>query len=172
MAMQLKSLKTMIQVLKGENVMNMIPLIILFCIAFALQYILTFVQMKSFNASYSRLRRQGRVAIGKSKGFLRAGAIAMFAIDGSGMILDGSYMQGVTVFARFRNLKGFEGTDVGNIQPEDCRKLHLAKPLEKAVLEASSNYNILMTGGEIPEEPAPLTKIVNMFGRKKAQHIK
>ena len=130
------------------------------------------VQMKSFNASYSRLRRQGRVAIGKSKGFLRAGAIAMFAIDGSGMILDGSYMQGVTVFARFRNLKGFEGTDVGNIQPEDCRKLHLAKPLEKAVLEASSNYNILMTGGEIPEEPAPLTKIVNMFGRKKAQHIK
>lgn len=147
--------------------MNIIPLIILFCAAFALQYLLTFVQMKSFNTSYRRLRQQGRVAIGKSKGALRAGAIAMFAIDESGSILEGSYMQGVTVFARFRELKGFEGMDVGSIKPEDCRKLHLARPLSKAVQEASSNYNILMNGGEIQEEPAPLTKVVNMFSRRK-----
>lgn len=150
--------------------MNIIPLIILFCAAFAMQYLLTFVQMKSFNASYRSLRKLGRVAIGKRKGALRAGAIAMFAIDESGNILKGSYMQGVTVFARFHELKGFEGIDVGKIRPEDCEKLHLAKSLIKAVQEASSNYNILINGGEIQEEPAPLTKVVNMFGRKNAQH--
>lgn len=152
--------------------MNIIPLIIIFCAAFALQYLLTFVQMKSFNESYRRLRQQGRVAIGRSKGTLRAGAIAMFAIDDSGIILEGSYMQGVTVFARFHELKGFEGMDVGNIRPEECRKLHLAKPLAKAVAEASSNYNVLMNGGEIQEEPAPLTKIINMFGRRSSKRIK
>lgn len=150
--------------------MNMIPLIILFCAAFALQYLLTFVQMKSFNTSYRRLRKQGRVAIGKSKGAFRAGAIAMFAIDESGNILEGSYMQGITVFARFRELKGFEGMDVGRIKAEDCQKRHLAKPLAKAVQEVSSNYNILMNGGKIQEEPAPLTKLVNMLGRKSSQH--
>lgn len=150
--------------------MNMVPLIILFCAAFALQYLLTFVQMKSFHTSYRRLREQGRVAIGKSKGALRAGAIAMFAIDESGTILEGSCMQGVTVFARFHKLKGFEGMDVGRLKAEDCKKLHLAKPLAKAVLEASSNYNILMNGGEIQEEPAPLTKLINMLGRRSPQH--
>ena len=80
--------------------MNLIPLIILFCIAFALQYLLTFLQMKSFMGSYRSLRQKGRVAIGKAKGAFRAGAIAMFAIDGSGNILEGSCLQGVTVFAR------------------------------------------------------------------------
>ncbi|MDE7320625.1 MAG: transcriptional regulator GutM [Lachnospiraceae bacterium] len=145
--------------------MNIIPLIVLFCIAFALQYLLTFLQMQSFMGSYRSLRQRGRVAIGKAKGAFRAGAIAMFAIDGGGNILEGSYMQGVTVFARVRTLKGFEGMDVGAIQKEDCQRMHLAAPLTKAVLEASSNYRILMSGGELREEPAPLTKAVNALKR-------
>ena len=57
--------------------MNLIPLIILFCIAFALQYLLTFLQMKHFMVSYRNLRQKGRVAIGKARGAFRAGAIYM-----------------------------------------------------------------------------------------------
>ena len=57
--------------------MNIIPLIILFCIAFALQYLLTFLQMRSFMGSYRSLRQRGRVAIGKARGAFRAGAIVM-----------------------------------------------------------------------------------------------
>lgn len=145
--------------------MNIVPLIILFCIAFALQYLLTFLQMRSFTDSYRSLRQRGRVAIGKARGAFRAGAIAMFAIDGGGNILEGSYMQGVTVFARVRALKGFEGMDVGTIQKEDCQRMHLPAPITRAVLEASSNYRILMSGGELPEEPAPLTKAANALRR-------
>lgn len=151
--------------------MNIIPLIILFCIAFALQYLLTFLQMKSFMGSYKVLRQKGRVAIGKARGAFRAGAIAMFAIDGGGNILEGSYMQGVTVFARVRTLKGFEGMDVGALQKEDCQRMHLPKPITKAVLEASSNYRILMAGGELVEEPAPLTKAVNALKRLAAPRV-
>lgn len=150
--------------------MNIIPLILLFCIAFALQYLLTFLQMKSFMGSYKELRQKGRVAIGKAKGAFRAGAIAMFAIDGGGRILEGSYMQGVTVFARVRTLNGFEGMDVGAIHREDCQRMHLPGPITKAVLEASSNYRILMSGGEIPEEPAPLTKAANALKHLVVSH--
>jgi glucitol operon activator protein len=145
--------------------MNIIPLILLFCIAFALQYLLTFLQMRSFMSSYRKLRKKGRVAIGKARGAFRAGAIAMFAIDGSGSILEGSYLQGVTVFARVRALRGFEGMDVGAIQKGDCQRMHLPTPITKAVLEASSNYRILMSGGELTEEPAPLTKAANALKR-------
>ncbi len=150
--------------------MNLIPLIILFCIAFALQYLLTFLQMKSFMGSYRSLRQKGRVAIGKAKGAFRAGAIAMFAIDGSGNILEGSCLQGVTVFARARNLKGFEGMDVGALCQEDCKKMRLSGPITKAVLEASSNYRILMAGGELKEEPAPLAKAADALKHLVVRH--
>lgn len=151
--------------------MNIIPLIILFCIAFALQYLLTFLQMKDFTASYRGLRTKGRVAIGKAKGAFHAGAIAMFAIDESGSVLEGNCLQGVTVFARVRSLKGFEGMDVGAIQIEDCRRRRLSRPLTKAVLEASSNYRVLMSGEELREEPAPLAKAAGAFRRLAAPHV-
>jgi len=145
--------------------MNFWFLIICFGTAFILQYILTFIQMKSFTTHYSKLRRKGRVAIGKVKGGFNAGSIAMFAIDKDGIILEGSYMQGVTVLARVKELKGFEGKDVGILTKADCN--NLAKPLTKAILEASSNYNVIMGGGEVVESPTPLKRLSNIFTAKK-----
>jgi len=145
--------------------MNFWFLIICFGIAFILQYMLTFIQMKSFTAHYSKLRKKGRVAIGKIKGGFYAGSIAMFAIDENGIILEGSYMQGITVFARLKELKGFEGKNVGILTKADCK--NLAKPLTKAILEASSNYNVIMGGGEVVEPPSPLQRLGNIFTAKK-----
>jgi len=145
--------------------MNFWFLIICFGIAFILQYMMTFIQMKSFTAHYSKLRKKGRVAIGKIKGSFHAGCIAMFAIDKDGIILEGSYMQGVTVLARVKELKGFEGKDVGILTKSDCKDL--AKPLTKAVLEASSNYKVIMGGGEVVESPTPLKRLGNIFTSKK-----
>jgi len=145
--------------------MNFWVLIVCFGTAFLLQYVLTFIQMKSFTAHYSKLRRKGRVAIGKVKGGFNAGSIAMFAIDKDGIILEGSYMQGITVFARLKELKGFEGKNVGILTKADCEKL--AKPLTKAILEASSNYKVIMGGGEVVESPTPLKRLGNIFTAKK-----
>lgn len=145
--------------------MNFWFLIICFGIAFLIQYIFTFAQMKSFTAHYSKLRKRGRVAIGKIKGGFRAGCIAMFAIDQDGIILEGRYMQGITVFARVKELKGFEGKDVGILTEADCK--NLAKPLIKAVLETSSNYNVIMGGGKVVEPPSPLQRLGNIFTAKK-----
>ena len=65
----------------------------------------------------------------------------MFAVDENGIILDSSYMSGVTVLAKFKKLKGFEGLNVSTLKKED------------------SNYNVIMSGGEVPEPPSPLQKL-------------
>ena len=52
-----------------------------FLAALILQFLMQMVQMKSFNQYYTKLRKMGRVAIGKAKGGFHAGAIVMFAID-------------------------------------------------------------------------------------------
>lgn len=149
--------------------MNLIPLMIIFLIAFLIQYILTFRQIKSFNSYYGSLRRQGKVAIGKVKGAYRAGCIAMFSIDDQGDIVEGAYIQGVTVFARCKKLVLFEKMNIANITLQDCQVRKLSKPITKAVLEASSNYRILMCGEEIEMPLSPFEKIGRIFTRKKAK---
>ena len=147
--------------------MNIVPLIIIFMLAFLLQYLLSFKQMKDFNYHYSYLRKQGRVAIGVIKGGFKAGAIAMFSIDDNGNVIEFRYLQGVTIFSRFKSFNGFTGSNVANLSEVECRKLKLAKPITKAILEASSNYRIFTSGKEIPVPPSNFQKLIGLFKHKK-----
>ena len=131
--------------------MNFWFLLICFGVAFLTQYALGMMQMKSFTINFGKLRRQGKVAIGKKKGAFRAGSIVMFAVDENGIIL------GVTVLAKFKKLKGFEGLNVSTLKKEDTKGF--PKQVQDAILEASSNYNVIMSGGEVPEPPSPLQKL-------------
>lgn len=141
--------------------MNFWFLIICFGLAFVLQYILTMMQMKSFTQHYGKLRRIGRVAIGKQKGGFKSGAIAMFAIDDKGDIIQGSYLTGVTVLARFKTISGFEGKNIASLCEEDAK--NYPKQVRKAVVEASSNYITIMAGGVIDESKSPLASITGSF---------
>lgn len=126
-------------------------------IAFILQFLLQMVQMKSFNKYYVKLRKIGRVAIGKAKGGFHAGAIVMFAIDQEGVIIEGCFMRGFTMFAKFKDWNFFNGINVGTITKTDCETIGVS--LRRAVLDASSNYNTIMSGGEVLEKPGLLTRI-------------
>ena len=132
-------------------------LLICFGVAFLAQYALGMVQMKSFTVNFRRLRQMGKVAIGKKKGAFKAGSIVMFAVDNDGIILDGSYMSGVTVLARFKKLEGFEGLNVATLTKEDAKGF--PKQVQAAILEASSNYNVIMSGGEVKEPESPLGRL-------------
>ena len=121
--------------------------------AFCLQFLFQMVQMKSFNKFYTKLRKKGRVA----KGGFHAGAIVMFAIDQDGVIIDGCFMRGFTMLARFKNWDFFNGIDVGTIKKDDCATIGVS--LRRAVLNASSNYNTIMSGGEVLEKPSLFTRI-------------
>lgn len=127
--------------------------------AFALQYYLTFRQLKSFSAAYGRMRKTGnRAAIGRFAGKIRAGAVVIFSIDKDGNIEDGEMMQGVTVFARFRPFTAFNGENVADLDEKGCREKHLSISLTRAVTDASYNYRHVMNGEEIPVPPSPLKK--------------
>lgn len=84
----------------------------LIIVAYILQIILGMRQLKHFNQVYAKLRRKGRVAIGRRSGKLRAGTIVMFAIDKNGSVLEGCRMQGVTVLSKFKSMPDYVGQDI------------------------------------------------------------
>ena len=132
--------------------------------AFALQYLLTFIQMRNFTKFYSTYRREGyRAAIGKFRGIFHAGAISMFAIDKEGTIVKGCRLQGVTNFARFKNFDKFNGYNVGFLTEELCKEKKLSYSMTKAVTDASNNYNTIMQGKEVPIPPSPFKRVANFI---------
>ncbi|KXT77477.1 transcriptional regulator GutM [Streptococcus sp. DD13] len=80
--------------------------------AYILQILLGLRQLKNFNQAYMQMRRQGRVAIGRRSGKLRAGTIVLFAVDKNGTVLDGRKMQGVTVLSKFKAMPSYIGQDI------------------------------------------------------------
>ncbi|MDO4977354.1 MAG: transcriptional regulator GutM [Eubacteriales bacterium] len=131
-------------------------------IAFLIQIALSMLQMKHFSNEFCKLRRQGKVACGRKAGGFRAGAIVMFLIDDDGMIKCAKKMEGVSVLARVRALKGFEGRDIRTLTCDDVPKAH--KNLGKAVEDASLTFRKYTAGEIIPEPPSPFQKATRSVG--------
>ncbi|WP_341728497.1 transcriptional regulator GutM [Brooklawnia sp.] len=145
--------------------MNFWFLLIVLGIAYLAQLGLSIFQLKDFSSTYGRLRRRGKVAIGKRKNAVSAGAIAMFLIDNEGIVREAEGMTGLTVFARFKPIKGFEGLPVSEIGDGPTKRL--AKGLRLAVLNARDNW-LTVQLGQIPEEPpGPLIRLMSRMSRKK-----
>lgn len=85
------------------------------------------------------MRKEGKVAIGFIKGFFFSGSVILIGLKKDNAISEIRYMQGVTILARCRKLKGFENKNFENITEEDFR--HLNKILRKAFKKAIENYN-------------------------------
>jgi glucitol operon activator protein len=122
-------------------------LIILIGTAWLVQSIFGFIQIKHFNKRYAEMRSLGRVAIGKKTGAFRAGTVVMFAIDKRNKIIKAAKMQGVTVFSRVRDLKGFEGKYLLKISEEDFKGID--KLTKLAIADALRSYDIISKGGEL-----------------------
>ncbi len=132
-----------------------------------LQTVLSYFQMRYYTKEFIELKKIGRVVIGKRPGMLTAGTMVMFAIDPDGIILQAKMIQGVTVFARCKPLNGYSGKAVSSLTAEDCRTEN--KFLQKAILNAKSNYNIIMGGGELPKSRSFFQKISNFCKQKLAK---
>ena len=141
--------------------MNIIIIGILFILAFVMQYAFTFIQMKSFKVSYGKLRRKGRVVIGKKKGAYRAGAIVMMAIDDNNYVIDTEYMQGTTVFARFKKLQSLNGYNIEEIDSELCKEKGLSNSLKNSIVDGVTNFKKIMNGEEIEMPKSPLGKLAD-----------
>ena len=137
----------------------MLSILIVVGIAFLLQGLLGFFQMRHLTNEFLKLRRKGKVAFGRKSGGFRAGAVVMFLIDEDGIIREGKKLEGTTAFARVRPLEGFEGRYVGSLKKEDGPARH--KNLCKAIEDAALTYR-KYTAGELVEEttaPGPFQKL-------------
>ena len=137
----------------------MLSILIVVGIAFLLQGLLGFFQMRHLTNEFLKLRRKGKVAFGRKSGGFRAGAVVMFLIDEDGIIREGKKLEGTTAFARVRPLEGFEGRYVGSLKKEDGPARH--KNLCKAIEDAALTYR-KYTAGELVEEttaPGPFRKV-------------
>ncbi|MDO4617313.1 MAG: transcriptional regulator GutM [Lachnospiraceae bacterium] len=140
----------------------MLQLALVIGLAFALQIVLSMMQMKHFSKEFVALRKKGKVACGRKSGGFHAGAIVMFRIDDDGIVQEAKKMEGVTCFARVKDLEGFEGRFVGELNGEEILKSH--RNLRKAVEDAALTYNKYMAGEVIETPPSPFQRVGNSIG--------
>ena len=134
------------------------PVLFAIAAAFILQGILSFIQMRHLTNDFLRLRKKGKVAFGRKSGGFHAGAVVMFRIDDDGIIQEARKLEGITAFARLRDMKGFEGRYVGSLTEEDGPKNH--RNLRKAIADASLTYRRFIAGESVPESPSPLRRLI------------
>lgn len=148
--------------------MFLIMLIIILAVGFVVQYLFGFIQIKHFTKHYTELRENGKVAIGRRTAIIRSGTLVLFQLNNKNVIEEARYMQGVTVFSRFKNFHGLEGKKINKIQKEDLADYN--KLLKRAIIDAQHTFNVVQAGGEIEKIPSPMMKAVNkvnhMFTKK------
>ena len=143
--------------------MFFIILIIMLAVGFVIQYLLGLLQIKNFTKHYTNMREKGRVAIGRRPAILKAGTLVLLQINNRNEIEEARYMQGVTVFSKFKKLKGLDGYKINKLRYTDLKKYN--KLLIKAILDAQHTFNVIQLGGEIEKIPSPMMKAVKKINR-------
>ncbi|SMO71646.1 transcriptional regulator GutM [Melghirimyces algeriensis] len=133
-------------------------IILMIGLAWLVQIILGYFQVRHFNQRFREMRRLGRVAIGRLTGKFRAGTVVLIAIDARNTIIRVEKMQGVTIFSRLRPLKGLEGKNLLDLQPEDIAGYN--RLTAKAIQDAVNNVKTIAKGGDVPVKKTWLDKML------------
>lgn len=131
--------------------------------AYILQMILGMKQIKNFNLEYARLRKIGRVAIGRHAGKIQAGTLMLFALDHTGNILECMVMQGISVIARFKKCDEFVGIPIQELHEKHPVFIKKNKLIIYAALNAKDIYTRVINGEKVEENK---NSIVNQVGIK------
>ncbi len=89
--------------------LNILFISLLLGAVFLLQSFFGFLQVKNFVKVFRKMCKNGKVLIGKNPKKLRAGTLLLLNIDKQGNISHAQIMKGVSIFARFKQLKSLEG---------------------------------------------------------------
>jgi len=104
------------------------------------QTVLGFRQFKKFNNHIKELRREGRVAIGRARGYFSAGVLVLFVIDPYCKIIRGEIMEGRTVFAGFKPFDHFNGLTLFELSDDLCKSMKIPMQQAIAVMSAQKEY--------------------------------
>lgn len=92
--------------------MNMDPttqLIIVAIIAWGLQILLGFFQVRAFNRHLQQVAEHGAVKIGRTQSRWKARTVVLFALNDENIIQDARVMKGLSVFSRPKKLEKLIG---------------------------------------------------------------
>lgn len=132
---------------KEALVMDYIKFIIIAgIIIWVIQGVFGLFQVRNFNSNFVEMRKKGKVATGFNRGRFFSGTIVLIRIDDDANIEEVRCMQGVTVLAKFKELKGLENKNLLSLQEEDLKNFN--KLIRKAVHKAVERYEKFMGGGE------------------------
>lgn len=134
------------------SVLQLVIFVVVIMLSFALQYILGFRQIRYFGEEYKKMRKEGKVAIGRCAGKIKSGTIILFALDDEDRIRYGRKMQGTTVLAKFKDFNRFNGRKIGEITLEDEEMKKEIKITRETVMDAVNNYKAVKNGEKIPEK--------------------
>ena len=126
--------------------------IVIGIICWILNFIFGFMQLKNFNTNYIEMRKKGRVAIGRKKGYLQAGTIVLININEEDKIFDCKMMQGISVLAKVKSFTGLEGKKINELTELDLNKYKKLKRV--AILNAIDNFNQFKKGAEAEPDKA------------------
>lgn len=91
------------------------------------QGLFTFVQIKSYNRKIREMKQYGMVGIGVRKGRITPGNIILLSVDKKGIVVRCERMKGISVFARFREVKEMAGVELGDLKEMALRGLKYNK---------------------------------------------
>jgi DNA-binding transcriptional regulator of glucitol operon len=106
-------------------------IIIILVIAWALQFAMSYFQMRRFYKRVSQLRKDGVTSIGMSGSMYKRRIYGVLTVDKTDKILHDEQLSGWTVFASLKPVKDVEGLYIKDIM-DDSMKLSISKKLRSA----------------------------------------
>ncbi|HEY0222867.1 MAG TPA: transcriptional regulator GutM [Lactovum miscens] len=149
----------------------------LFVTLYLIQSWFSWKQIKAFNHGFQELRRKGKVVVGKRSGHFVAGTVILLLVSPEGKIIEGRKMQGISVFARFRNFDTLNGTILVDLNPFNPLVKKEMKYTRLAIENGRELYIRFLSGAMEPERYSNITpfginveyawlRIKNKFNRR------
>lgn len=139
--------------------MNIFILGAIAIIAYILQIFLGMKQIKNFNSVYIRMKRKGKVAIGRRPGKIASGTILLLGVDQRGTIQEAEMMQGTSILARFKPRPQFVGISIHQLTDSPVL-IKENKLTRQAAANAQKIYLEVERGNH--QEKAPVSPIFNV----------
>ncbi|CEN27525.1 transcriptional regulator GutM [Pseudolactococcus piscium] len=146
---------------------------ILAAVAYGVQILFGMHQIKQFNQVYQRMRRGGRVAIGRRPGRIQSGTIMLFALDARGVIKETQKMQGISVLAKFKTIDTFTDIALEALTPYHPLVFKELRITRQTIENARMLYLRVQSGDTVEETKLSLfehLKLHVMLAKKQVLH--
>ncbi|ASN04374.1 transcriptional regulator GutM [Virgibacillus necropolis] len=109
--------------------------ILVFAAIWALQYVLTQIQVKHYRASIKEFAKldSGYLGTGFYRKKLGTGALVMLVCDEQSQVVEAKVMKGITVFARFKSIDRLKGMKLEESKHADFLLMKEKNALEGAI---------------------------------------